>query len=92
MVFASTSLALVLFITSLPISVFLSETLRHDLSYVVVFVGAIQYLRVFLYFLLIGPISKMLLTLYKMIVDTIPFMVLLGIFLFICAALFTTLF
>jgi len=92
LVFAGSSVGLVLFISSLPMSVFTNEDLKHKLSYAVVVVGIFQYLRVFLYFLVISSVSKMILTLYMMVLDTLAFILLLATWLFVMSVIFTTLF
>lgn len=91
-VFAGTSLGLVLVLSSLPIEFFEDTSLKHWISYGVVSVSMIQYFRVFLYFLVISSVSKMLLTLYMMILDTIAFILLLSLWIFVSAVVFTTLF
>ena len=48
-------------------------------------VVAVALIRIFLYFLLIGNISKMLLTLFYMVIDVIPFTLIFVCYLFFVA-------
>lgn len=91
-VFAGSSMGLILFLTSLPLSWFTDTSIKHNLSYAVVVVSIFQYFRVFLYFLVVSSVSKMLLTLYMMILDTLAFILLLATWIFVSAVVFTTMF
>src|SRR5207248_2616315 len=67
----------------------------HDKSYVdyfMIFVLSISWLRFFTYFLVIKPISKLLLTLIAMVKDTVSFMFIICCFILIMASIYTTLF
>lgn len=50
------------------------------------------WIRFFAFFLVIKPISKLIMTLIRMIKDTISFMFICGCYLLIAASVFTTLF
>lgn len=91
-IFASTSLTQVLLIASFPDSLYKDPVTKHNISYIVAIVSVFQYIRVFAYFLVISSVSKMLLTLYMMILDTLAFILLLVIWTFIMSVVFTTLF
>lgn len=58
----------------------------------VVATQTLTYMRFFFFFLMQESISKMLLTLMGMVADTITFMFLTGWYLFVMAAVFTTLY
>ena len=91
-VFASTSMALVLVLCSLPIEMFTDASMKHKISYAVVIVSVFQYVRLFMYMLLVSSVSRMILTLQFMVLDTLAFIVLLVVWISISAVFFTTLF
>ena len=91
-VFASTSMALVLVLCSLPIEMFTDTSMKHKISYAVVIVSVFQYVRLFMYMLLVSSVSRMILTLQFMVLDTLAFIVLLVVWISISAVFFTTLF
>lgn len=90
--FAAVSMGAVLVISGTPTDFLLDDSYKHKLSYFIVFVSCVQYLRVYNYLLMIPSVSKMLLTLYMMILDTIAFLFLLAIYMIWATAVFSTLF
>jgi hypothetical protein len=57
-----------------------------------IFVLCLSWLRFFVYFLVVRPISKLLLTLIAMIDDTLSFIFIFSCYLLIAASVFTTLY
>ena len=62
------------------------------MDYLIIAVLIISWLRFFIYFLLIEEISKMLLTIYEMLTDTLSFVFIVLCYLLIVASVFTTLY
>ena len=52
----------------------------------------LQWLRFYMFFLMLSELSKMILTFIAMVVDTLPFLLLVIIYLVVTAAIFTTVF
>ena len=61
-------------------------------DYFMIIVLCISWLRFFVYFLVVKPISQLLLTLIAMIWDTVSFMFIISCFILIMASVYTTLF
>jgi hypothetical protein len=71
---------------------FLDNSKKDYIDYFMIVVLCISWLRFFVYFLVIKPLSKLMLTLIAMIVDTLSFMFIIGCFIMIMASVYTTLF
>lgn len=52
----------------------------------------LQWQRFYMFFLMLSELSKMILTFIAMVVDTLPFLLLVIIYLVVTAAIFTTVF
>jgi hypothetical protein len=92
------SLSAVLFIAAVELvskispELLLNSTNKALVDYFMIIVLAISWLRFFTYFLVVRTISKLLLTLVAMIIDTLSFMFILSCFILICSSIFTTLY
>lgn len=62
------------------------------LDYIILMLHLLQWTRFYMFFLMISELSKMLLTFIAMVIDTIAFMFLVGAYLIIVSAIFTTMF
>ena len=69
-----------------------NDNYKNNLDYVMIFVLIVSWLRFFIYFLLVREISKMILTLYEMLSDTLSFIFIVVCYLVIVASVFTTLY
>lgn len=65
---------------------------KYLLDYLMIAVLILSWLRFFIYFLLVREISKMLLTIYEMLADTLSFVFIVVCYLLIVASVFTTLY
>lgn len=65
---------------------------RYKLDYCVITVIIMSWLRFFTYFLVVGRISRLLMTLLRMVYDCIAFMFIFCSYILIAATIFTTLF
>ena len=70
----------------------LNQAQKQTVDYYVVVVVVMSWIRFFSYFLLIRPVSKLLMTLIRMLWDTISFMFIMICYLLISSSVFTTLF
>lgn len=70
----------------------LDRSRKQSLDYYVVTVVVVQWLRFFAYFLVIRSISKLLMTLVKMLQDTVGFAFIMACYLVLAASVYTTLF
>lgn len=70
----------------------LDTTQKQTVDFYVALVVIVSWLRYFVYFLLIRPVSKLLMTLIEMLKDTISFMFIMCCYLLLAATIFTTLF
>jgi hypothetical protein len=68
------------------------EQTKYMLDYLMIAVLIISWLRFFIYFLIVREISKMLLTIYEMLADTLSFVFIVVCYLLIVASVFTTLY
>lgn len=71
---------------------FLDSTRKDCIDYFMIIVLCVSWIRFFTYFLVIKPISQLLLTLMAMIGDTVSFMFIISCFILIMASVYTTLF
>lgn len=65
---------------------------KQRLDYYVIAVVVVSWLRFFAYFLMIRQISKLIMTLYRMLIDTISFIFIVCCYLLITSTIFTMLF
>jgi len=79
-------------IVRLPVETLLNTKKKRYYDYLVVATQTLTYMRFFFFFLMQESISKTLLTLMGMIGDTLTFIFLTGWYLFVMAAVFTTLY
>jgi hypothetical protein len=70
----------------------IDKTQKEVLNYYVICVTLVSWLRFFGYFLMVRIISKLLHTLFRMLIDTFSFMFLLACYFCIMSSVFTTLF
>lgn len=75
-----------------PPSTYLISSRKDFVDYFMIFVLCMSWLRFFTYFLVVRPISKLLLILVAMIIDTLSFMFIVACFILIMASIFTTLY
>ena len=80
------------FISNMPIWILYETDYKYKLDYLMIVVLLIAWLRFFIYFLIVREISKMLLTLYEMLADTLSFIFIVVCYLLIVASVFTTLY
>lgn len=71
---------------------FLDTDMKDLIDYFMLLVLCISWLRFFFYFLVVRPISKLLLTLISMITDTVSFLFLVCCFILIMSSIFATLY
>lgn len=65
---------------------------KNNLDYIMIFVLISSWIRFFIYFLVVRDISKMLLTIYEMLADTLSFIFIVVCYFIIVASVFTTLY
>lgn len=70
----------------------MDKTSKDTLDYLMIFVLVFSWLRFFIYFLVIRDISKMLLTIYEMLADTLSFILIVICYFVVVASVFTTLY
>lgn len=80
------------FIIHMPTWMFEDSKYKYNLDYLMIAVLIISWLRFFIYFLIVREISKMLLTIYEMLADTLSFVFIVICYLLIIASVFTTLY
>ena len=76
-----------------PVDVFLDKAdylSKDTLDYIVCLLIVLQFARFYSFMLMVPMMAKMLLTIKAMLIDTVPFMLLTLMFLFIMAAIFAT--
>ncbi len=79
-------------ITNTSPSDFTSIDVKNNLDYIMIFVLIICWIRFFIYFLIIRDISKLLLTIYEMLADTLSFIFIVICYFIIVGSVFTTLY
>ena len=80
------------FIINMPGWVLEETQYKYYIDYLMIAVLIISWLRFFIYFLIVKEISKMLLTIYEMLADTLSFIFIVVCYLLIVASVFTTLY
>ncbi|CDW78613.1 UNKNOWN [Stylonychia lemnae] len=65
---------------------------KNNLDYIMIFVLILSWIRFFIYFLVVRDISKMLLTIWEMLADTLSFIFIVVCYFVITASVFTTLY
>ena len=80
------------FIINMPGWVLEETQYKYYIDYLMIAVLIISWLRFFSYFLIVKEISKMLLTIYEMLADTLSFIFIVVCYLLIVASVFTTLY
>jgi hypothetical protein len=80
------------FIVNMPIWILQQTSSKYLVDYLIIAILIISWLRFFIYFLLVREISKMLLTIYEMLTDTLSFVFIVMCYLLIVASVFTTLY
>ncbi len=65
---------------------------KENLNYFMAIDFVVDWMRIFAYFLIVRDISKILLTLYEMLFDTLSFVFLLVCYLIIMGSIFSTLY
>lgn len=79
-------------IINIPMWVLEDEQTKYMIDYLMIAVLIVSWLRFFIYFLIVREISKMLLTIYEMLADTLSFVFIVVCYLLIVASVFTTLY
>jgi hypothetical protein len=79
-------------VVNVPQSVLEDTKTKYYLDYLMIAVLIVSWLRFFIYFLIVREISKMLLTIYEMLADTMSFVFIVVCYLLIVASVFTTLY
>jgi len=87
-----TNLGAVLMLTRIQAEDLIKPEVKDIADYYMIFVLAITWLRFFFYFLVVRHVSKLLLTLIAMLLDTLGFIMLAACYLLIMASVFTTLY
>ena len=80
------------FVINVPVWVLLNTQYKYYIDYLMIVVLIVSWLRFFIYFLIVREISKMLLTIYEMLADTMSFIFIVVCYLLIVASVFTTLY
>lgn len=70
----------------------LNPTMKNNFDYMMIFVLILSWIRFFIYFLVIRDISKMLLTIWEMLADTVSFIFIVVCYFVVTASVFTTLY
>eukprot|EP00347_Sterkiella_histriomuscorum_P022855 403336899 len=65
---------------------------KNNLDYIMIFVLVLSWIRFFIYFLVVRDISKMLLTIWEMLADTLSFIFIVICYFVVVASVFTTLY
>lgn len=86
------NIAAVIIISNIEPDSLLVPFYKDVVDYFMILVLVVSWLRFFTYFLVVRPISRLLLTLVAMIDDTLGFMFIVSCFILIMASLFTTLY
>lgn len=86
------NIAAVLIITNIDPESLLEPLTKDIVDYFMILVLVVSWLRFFTYFLVVRPISRLILTLVAMIGDTVGFIFIVSCFILIMASLFTTLY
>lgn len=66
--------------------------MKNNFDYMMIFVLILSWIRFFIYFLVIRDISKMLLTIWEMLADTVSFIFIVVCYFVVTASVFTTLY
>jgi len=89
---AAASTAMMVMIKGATADVLMAERWKDYLDFLFVGTLTIQWARFFLFFLCVPAVSKMLLTLINMMLDTVSFLCLVLFYLIMASAIFTTLY
>ena len=82
----------VIVISNVKASNLRDPSMKDIFDYFMIFVLTLQWVRFFMYFLVVRSISKLLLTLIEMVEDTISFIFIVSCFIIIMSSIFTTLY